>query len=102
MNKKASNTRWNANIVCCVHDNSAQRLGNALLSNNTTIFKTIFQYIHTGSPVLTDNSSTSTNIHNLSQAVSHTSSISGSAESDTSTHEDKTQHTLTNLHLEGS
>ena len=30
------------------------------------------------------------------------SSIGGSAESNTSTHEDKTQHTLTNLHLEGS
>ena len=29
-------------------------------------------------------------------------SIGGSAESNTNTHEDKTQHTLTNLHLEGS
>ena len=52
--------------------------------------------------MLTGSSATSTGIHNLSQAVSHTSSIGGSAESNISAHEDKTQHTLTNLHLEGS
>ena len=45
---------------------------------------------------------TSTGIYNLSPVVSHMSSIGGSAESNISIHEDKTQHTLTNLHLEGS
>ena len=52
--------------------------------------------------MLTGSCSTSTSIHNQSRVVSHMSSIGGSVESNTSTHEYKTQHTLTNLHLEGS